>query len=267
MLNQKTALCAAFIAFTSLVVVGYWQYHACENNPALYCLASTTPPQNTVPSLVSTGKNGVPACQLCHGDKGQGNWAAGFPRLAGLNARYMVKQLQDFARDKTNTAAKVAPIASDFTETPRAYKDLSIYSPRTRADEVMSDIAKQLSPEDIQQISQYYARLAFKAKPQSADFQILSRGRDLALIGKPQYQLPRCSACHGPKGEGFGHIFPPLSGQPPQYIIQQINRWQQGKRDNDHLAMMKNVAKLLSDEDKANIAAYYNNLNYQTNGG
>jgi cytochrome c553 len=37
----------------------------------------------------------VPACQACHGDKGQGNGA--FPRLAGQHRNYLEKQLEAFA--------------------------------------------------------------------------------------------------------------------------------------------------------------------------
>jgi len=39
---------------------------------------------------------GVPACTGCHGAQAQGN--AGFPRLAGQHADYVVKQLQVFQR-------------------------------------------------------------------------------------------------------------------------------------------------------------------------
>jgi cytochrome c553 len=40
------------------------------------------------------------ACTFCHGAEGEGMPAAGFPRLAGLSADYMKKQLADFASGK-----------------------------------------------------------------------------------------------------------------------------------------------------------------------
>ena len=40
---------------------------------------------------------GVAACISCHGAKGEGNAAAGFPRLAGVNAAYLSEQLSAFA--------------------------------------------------------------------------------------------------------------------------------------------------------------------------
>jgi cytochrome c553 len=41
---------------------------------------------------------GVAACISCHGAKGEGNAAAGFPRLAGVNASYLSGQLSAFAK-------------------------------------------------------------------------------------------------------------------------------------------------------------------------
>lgn len=56
--------------------------------------------QATGPAAVYT--NGVAnpaamACVTCHGAEGEGMAVAGFPRLAGLSADYMKKQLADIA--------------------------------------------------------------------------------------------------------------------------------------------------------------------------
>src|SRR5215469_7237069 len=40
---------------------------------------------------------GIPACISCHGANGEGNTAAGFPRLAGLPEAYLAAQLTAFA--------------------------------------------------------------------------------------------------------------------------------------------------------------------------
>jgi len=215
--------------------------------------------------LAQYGREAIPACTGCHGAAGEGNRELGYPRLAGLHPDYMRKQLRDFARDPLDIGVKVDPIARDYTKTPRVYKDLTVYSPGIRFDPVMNSIAKALTPEDIDALSEYYAQLPFKAQPVAADFQTLENGRELAVRGKPEYMMPRCNACHGPNGEGFGAVFPPLSGQPPQYVINQINKWQRGERDNDNLAIMKNISNLLTDADKKTVAAYYDNMSYEAN--
>jgi cytochrome c553 len=45
---------------------------------------------------------GVAPCMGCHGPKGLGNPAAGFPRIGGQHAGYTEKVLKDF-RGKTRT--------------------------------------------------------------------------------------------------------------------------------------------------------------------
>jgi len=215
--------------------------------------------------LALNGNGNIPACVPCHGLQGQGNAEIASPRLAGLHPDYIKKQLEDYARDPLNTRAVVEPIARDYVKTPRTYGDLTVFTPGTRYDPKMNELAKMLSAEDRHNLAIYYSKLVFVATPKAYDFETLERGEDLALRGKPEYGLPACDSCHGPGGQGFGAIFPPLAGQPVTYIIAQINQWQAGKRDNDHLALMRNIADQLTDGDKVNVAAYYDNLSYSVN--
>ncbi len=216
--------------------------------------------------LANNGRDNIPACVTCHGSKGEGNFATNFPRLAGLHPNYIIKQLQDYARDPLQTGVKLEPIARDYSKTPRIYSDLTVYTPGTRKDPIMNGIAKTLTPTDRKNLATYFSNLPFQATPQPVDFQTLERGADLALRGKPEYGLPSCNSCHGPEGKGFGPYFPPLAGQPPQYLINQINKWQTGERDNDNLALMKNIANQLTDGDKINAAAYFSNRSVTVDG-
>lgn len=215
--------------------------------------------------LAKFGRYGVMACNNCHGAKGEGNYETATPRLAGLDAGYISKQLRDFARNPVKTRVALEQISRDYTKTPKVNVDLTIYTPGTRQHGVMNSIAKTLSPEDIQRLAYYFSQLSYVATPVPYDFETLARGEDLALRGKPEYGIPACISCHGPENEGYGADFPPLAGQPPQYIIDQINMWQTGKRDNDHMALMRNIANQLTDGDKVNVASYLANLSYQVN--
>lgn len=210
-------------------------------------------------ALATGGRAAVAACISCHGVNGEGNVQSGFPRLAGLDAGYLFKQLQDFARELPPSGVALEPIARDYSKTPRVYSDKTVFTPGVRHDPVMTGLARQLSEEDMRNLAAYYASLGFVAQPLKAEFETLERGQDLALRGKAEYGLPACVSCHAPDGEGFGSDFPPLAGQPPQYLIEQINRWQRGQRDNDPMGLMKAVADQLTDADKVNVAAYYAN--------
>ena len=216
--------------------------------------------------LAEKGHGTIPACIACHGNNGEGLDAAGYPRLAGLNATYIEKQLNDLARELPPAGVVIESVAKDYSKTPRIYSDLTVFSPGLRHDDVMSPIAKQLGKTDIHNIAAYYSSLPFQAKPVAADYEVLERGQDLALRGKPEYGLPACISCHAPNGEGFGTDFPPLAGQPAAYIVNQINKWQRGDRDNDNLGLMHAVADQLTDADKLNVAAYYANRSLIVNG-
>jgi cytochrome c553 len=66
-----------------------------------------------------------------------------------------------------------------------------------------------------------------------------------------------CAACHGGSGISPTPIWPNLAGQKEQYIIAQLKAFKDGTRQNPQMAPM---AAGLSDDDMANLAAYYASL-------
>lgn len=66
-----------------------------------------------------------------------------------------------------------------------------------------------------------------------------------------------CAACHGANGISAIPMYPNLAGQKEQYIIKQLKDFKAGKRQDPVMAPM---AMPLSDEDIANLAAYYASL-------
>ena len=63
-----------------------------------------------------------------------------------------------------------------------------------------------------------------------------------------------CSACHGPNGNSTTPDWPNLAGQSERYVSQQLKFFKEGKRTNPVMAPM---AAALSDQDIADLAAYY----------
>ncbi|NKF21045.1 c-type cytochrome [Solimonas marina] len=63
-----------------------------------------------------------------------------------------------------------------------------------------------------------------------------------------------CSACHGPGGNSSNPQWPKLAGQSSHYIVEQLQRFKKGERQNP---LMQPQAAALSDEDMANLAAYF----------
>ncbi|MBA3057219.1 MAG: c-type cytochrome [Gammaproteobacteria bacterium] len=192
-----------------------------------------------LPALAQNGEKiaktgnaaGAPACMTCHGASGQGQPAAGFPRLAGLNPVYFVRQLQSF-------------------------------HDTTRVNPIMAPIAQQLNDADRQALAAYYAGLAV-TNPDGeapADAKSLSAGETLAQRGDWSRGVPACAQCHGPKGLGVGAVFPQIAGQSATYITSQLQAWQAGTRKNDPLGLMHGIALKLSPTDIGAVAAYYGSL-------
>jgi len=65
-----------------------------------------------------------------------------------------------------------------------------------------------------------------------------------------------CAGCHGPDGKGVPPN-PALAGKSEDQLLQAMQDYKSGKRPN---AMMKALTTPLSDQDIANLAAYYASL-------
>ncbi len=155
------------------------------------------------------------ACFTCHGLRGEGDGVA-TPRLAGLDAGYLQKQMEDYAAD-----VRQAP--------------------------VMSEVARWLDDSDRRAVAAWYASLP----PASAT----ASGKPapptpvIYLQGAPGRGVPACAVCHGVAGEGVGPGNPALAGQPATYTVDQLERWRTSKRRNDpRNVMSRAVAGLTSAE-------------------
>ncbi|ORU94538.1 MAG: cytochrome C [Cycloclasticus sp. symbiont of Bathymodiolus heckerae] len=63
-----------------------------------------------------------------------------------------------------------------------------------------------------------------------------------------------CAACHGADGVSASPMFPTLAGQHADYMVHALNGYKAGKRSNP---IMQGAAASLSDEDIADLAAYF----------
>ena len=73
-----------------------------------------------------------------------------------------------------------------------------------------------------------------------------------AAAGKTKSAI--CAACHGATGNSINPLWPNLAGQKEQYLVKQIAAFRDGTRKDPMMAPM--VASL-SDDDIANLAAYF----------
>lgn len=175
-------------------------------------------------TLATRGGAGIPPCSGCHGANGGGQ--LNFPRLAGLSAAYMARQLADFTNG-------------------------------TRSNAVMQPIASALSAADRQAMADYYAAMPVPATAAVAAPAAGSPGAVLALRGRWSKGIPACVQCHGPGGVGVGDAFPALAAQPAAYIAAQLRAWQAGTRHNDPIELMRHVPAQLDDSDIQSVAEWF----------
>lgn len=63
-----------------------------------------------------------------------------------------------------------------------------------------------------------------------------------------------CLACHAADGNSTIALYPKLAGQHPEYIAKQLHNFKSGERKDP---VMSGMAASLSEEDMANLGAYY----------
>lgn len=66
-----------------------------------------------------------------------------------------------------------------------------------------------------------------------------------------------CSVCHGPSGIAVASDTPNLTGQPETYLVRQLRAFRAGERRHE---VMNVIAKPLTDDDIANLAAWFSSF-------
>jgi len=69
-----------------------------------------------------------------------------------------------------------------------------------------------------------------------------------------------CAACHGKDGIAMVPVYPNLKGQNAAYLENALKAYRDGQRMGGNAAVMTPMAKNLSDQDIADLAAYFSGL-------
>ncbi len=178
----------------------------------------------------AAGKAKAAVCGACHGADGNSAMAI-WPKLAGQNEAYLVKQLKEFKKGHETQGAQ------------------GRYEPS------MAPMAAPLSDTDIADLAAYFA--SQKVQYAGVKKEYLALGQKLYRGGDTSRGVPACTACHGPNGAGMGSAqFPALGGQQVDYTINQLKAFRAGQRKNDPNGMMRGAAKNLTDEQITALANY-----------
>lgn len=66
-----------------------------------------------------------------------------------------------------------------------------------------------------------------------------------------------CAACHGAAGISANPLWPNIAGQSAAYLVAQLKAFKEGARNNP---LMNSQAMMLSDQDMADLAVYFESL-------
>lgn len=176
----------------------------------------------------AAGESKAAICGSCHGVDGNSSIATN-PKLAGQNARYLVKQMQDIK----GGAREVM---------------------------LMTGILNNVSDQDMADIAAYYE----SQEPSfgAADPEIVELGESIYRTGVASLGVAACTACHSPTGSGNSQAgFPALTGQHAEYTEAQLKGFRSGARTNDGSTMpMRIVTERLTDKEIAALASYISGL-------
>ena len=164
-------------------------------------------------------------CAMCHGREGE-SASAIYPRLAAQHPDYIVKQLKDFRNGR-------------------------------RKSDTMADMAKDLTDEDIGQLSAWFSSRTPRARS-TGDLDLAAVGKYIFVKGNPFSGLAACASCHGTNGIGTQQL-PRLAGQHPAYLETQLKDFGKRDRTNDN-AIMHSIASKLTELEMRAVAVYIGGL-------
>jgi len=170
------------------------------------------------------GKGKITLCVACHGETGN-SLVGSFPNLGGQSGAYLLKQLHNIKEG-------------------------------TREVPTMAGMLDGMSEEDLVDISAYYSNQPRATGAAKAD--LVQLGESIYRFGVPRKDIAACTACHAPKGGGNDAAkFPALSGQWPEYTVQQLKAFQSGARHNDGDGQMMRTTAMDMNEQEMNAVATY----------
>lgn len=171
-------------------------------------------------------------CTTCHGAEGGGNIAVEGPRLAGMEAWYLKRQLENFRAGIRGTH-------------PEDIQGIA-----------MRPMAAKLSDESIADIINWVGSWEYVPAKATIEGNVTQ--------GRTAYQS--CAACHGADGEGNEALgAPALAGQNDWYMVTQLKNFRAGYRgahpQDSFGSQMRTMSQTLRDDQAiTDVVSYINTL-------
>lgn len=239
-----------------------------------------------LPPVVAHGREpDVRACGFCHLPNGQGRPENA--RIAGLSARYIARQMEDFrtgrrksseprlvpvalmadSESKAN-AAEVAEAAQYFAALKpepwiRVVESATVPKSRVQGWMLVATVPAQREPigdriiempENLEQTELRNDASGFVAYVPPGS---IARGAALASTGVGGTQP--CEVCHGTRLRGIDDV-PSIAGRSPSYVVRQLYDFKTGARAGAAAELMTPIVARLEPSDILALAAYLASL-------
>ena len=193
---------------------------------------------DAVKGSADAGATKAAVCTACHGVNGNSTNPE-WPNLAGQNAAYLREQL-------------------------------AMFKSKQRNNPIMQPIIEPLGEQDFADLAAFFS--AQTPTGGEADPSYWKAGEALYKSGDVARNIPACTACHGPAGQGnAGAGYPALRAQHSVYTVKQLQDYLTKNRYRDaadaavvhatrNSAMMMTIAARLTPEDIRNLASYLQGL-------
>ncbi|MEJ2359960.1 MAG: c-type cytochrome [Gammaproteobacteria bacterium] len=178
------------------------------------------------------GRSKAQVCAGCHGADGNAT-IPNYPKLAGQNAGYLLKQLENFKAG-------------------------------IRKNPIMSPQVASLNKQDMENLAAYFSQqtrtLGAATNPAMREL-----GERIYRGGIETKSVPACMACHSPNGAGNPPArYPSLGGQHADYVAKTLKDFRSGARGANPKdtagAIMRDIAKRMDDKEIKAVAEYVSGL-------
>lgn len=165
-------------------------------------------------------------CAGCHNQDGNSEIPEN-PKLSGLDAGYIARQLADFKSGN-------------------------------RHGSVMVNIIPMIDEKEYKSLAVFFS-VQKRTNTSTADANLVAQGKLIFDDGILGSAVPACAGCHNEDGSGTPK-YPRLAGQNAPYVVQQMQDFKNGVRTNDTKAAMRAVAKRMNDQEISAVASYISTL-------
>ncbi len=181
-------------------------------------------------------------CAGCHGEFAEGGKEGEYPRLAGLPAKYIERELRLF-KSKARLNHPMVPYTKERELPEEDLVDVSAFLETI-------ELYSSLPPIDEKNFNAYERLL------QSKRLMNVRRLEGDYDAGEKIYRQ-ECASCHGRDGRGKSEKqIPMLAGQYSNYLLKQINNYIEGGRIHDNEPTEESIFRDYQPEEIHNLLAY-----------